>query len=78
MLQIDSQYHDMVEVCDMCPEDKAVMFCDWSMERGNREWFPKLLSGRVPEKKNIVIYAKAYSMEEGKRIYHDIKNALLK
>lgn len=78
MLQIDSEYHDMIEVCDKCPLEKTVMFCDWSVEHGNREWFPKLLSGRIPEKKNIVIYAKAYSMEEGKRIYHDIKNALLK
>lgn len=77
-IEIDSQYHDIVEICDRCPQKVTMMFCDWSNERGNREWLPKLLSGHVPAKKNVVINAKAYTVEEAKRTYDQIKNALLR
>lgn len=75
-LEIDCQYHDIVDISEKAPKDVTVMFCDWSTDLGNGPWLKKLLSGNIPNKKNIVISAKAANIEEAKKLYKEIKQVL--
>ena len=75
-LEIDSEYHDIIETCEKAPERVSIMFCDWSNEPGNREWYDKLMKGDIPRKKNIVLLAKAENAEDAKRVYDNLKNRL--
>ena len=77
-LEVDSQYHDIIETCEKAPKQVSVMFCDWSIEPGNREWYDKIMRGEIPEKKNIVLQAKAENLEEAKKVYDNLKNILCK
>lgn len=77
-LEIDSTFHDLVETCEKAPEQVSVMFCDWSNEPGNREWYDKIMAGEIPKKKNIVVQAKAENIEDAKRVYYNLKNQLTK
>lgn len=77
-LEIDSTYHDLVETCEKAPEQVSIMFCDWSNEPGNREWYDKIMSGDIPKKRNIVVQAKAENIEDAKRVYYNLKNQLCK
>ncbi len=75
-LEIDSTFHDIVTTCEKAPERVSIMFCDWSNEPGNREWYDKIMAGEIPEKRNIVIQAKAENIEDAKRVYDNLKNKL--
>lgn len=77
-LELDCQYHDLLEISERCPPGMVLRFCDWSVTSGNGDWLPRLLSGRVPAKKNLVISAKAENIEEAKRLYDCIKNTLVR
>lgn len=75
-LEMDLQYHDIMQVCEMAPREVSLFFCDWSNDPGNGPWLERLLGGEVPKKRNIVIGAKAESIEEARRVYDRIKTAL--
>lgn len=75
-LEIDAQYYDAIAVCEKAPEKTSVMFCDWSNEPGNRDWYDKILNGEIPKKKNIVFQAKANDLEDAKYVYDRLKNSL--
>ena len=77
-LQIDSQYHDINAVCQMAPAHLPLMFCDWSTDPCNRAWYQRILDGDIPPKRNIVLSAKAENVEDAKRVYFNLKNALLR
>ena len=77
-LEIDCQYHDLVEISQIAPKEMSIIFCDWSNTPGNSGWYRKLMDGAVPEKKNIVILAKADDAEDAKKVYAAVKNQLLK
>lgn len=77
-LEVDSQYHDVIETCEKAPENVSVMFCDWSLGNENGEWYTKIMNGEIPRKKNIVFQAKASGIEEAKEIYYNVKNQLCK
>lgn len=74
--EIDSQYHDLIEMCEICPPEKVMHFCDWSTDPGNRSWFDKIMAVDIPAKKNIVVLAKAASLDEAKRVYDMLKSKL--
>ena len=75
-MEIDSQFHDIYEVCSRAPRNVVMMFCDWSNRPENGPWLEKLLRQGCPEKRNIVIQAKASGEEEAKRLYEKIKRAV--
>ncbi len=75
-LEIDSQYHDICEVCEQAPENVTVMFCDWSVGNTNQKWLDKLLSGEIPKKRNILIQGKADSLYDAQKLYDKLKTAL--
>lgn len=77
-LEVDCQFHDVIETCEKAPENVSVMFCDWSLDPGNGEWYHKIMRGEIPQKKNIVFQAKADSIEEAKEVYYNLKNQLCK
>lgn len=77
-LEVDCQYHDIMELCEKTPDNISLMFCDWSLSDKNAEWYNKIMRGEIPHKKNIVIQAKATGIEEAKEVYYNVKNQLLK
>ena len=76
-LEIDSNYHDLYEVCEMAPKQTVVMFCDWSNQKENGPWLSKLERMGPPFKKNLVIQAKASCEEEAKQTYDRIRKLLI-
>ncbi len=75
-LEVDCQFHDIIETCEKAPENVSIMFCDWSIDPGNGPWYQKIMNGEIPKKKNIVIQAKANSIEEAKEVYYNVKSKL--
>ena len=76
-LEVDCQYHDVLETCEKAPENVSVMFCDWSLGNENGGWYTKIMNGEIPQKKNIVFQAKAEGIEDAKRVYYNLKNKLV-
>ena len=76
-VEVDSQFHHIHDICNIAPKDVSVSFIDWSNTRGNAAWLDRLLEQGPPQKRNILIQAKAQgSMDDAKRMYEKLKKAL--
>jgi len=71
-LDCDCQYHDLWELSLRAPAHVPLIFQQYGQP------FPfmnRLLKGDWPKKRNVIIITQASTIEEGKKLYQDIRNS---
>ncbi len=72
-LDCDCRFHDLWELAETAPSDFSLIFQEYGKP------FPhtnRLLKGDWPEKRNIIVITEAETIEEGKKVYHDLVNSM--
>ena len=69
-LDLDGKYHDPWELSYVMPEDVPLLISP------TKKQIDRILSGDIPKKRNLILFAYASCLEEAKVLYRELKSAL--
>ena len=75
-LDFDSNVHDFFEVCQKAPQHVSLISTEAFKE--DHTVIQELLRGNWPEKRNIIIFAEADSIDSGKKLLKELRRSIPK